>query len=143
MFNEAYRNAVKFLSEIPFINSGGCLYSAYAIQQVCRNSGMRIPQLVSLNYNEEVKYYTQNKAFVEGDNAKATSSAHFGWTFREAIRDSDGMVELWKYGATLKIPLQDSERFFRSAIIHGDWNPCFDRQVQVPKIEKELGVILM
>lgn len=136
------KEATKALSEIPCINFGGCLISAYAFYLHEQKAGRaKNLQLVALSYSED-SYYETNLAFLKGESQKATSSCHFGWTYNKGkvVYDCDGKVD--RYSIKLLIDKAKTDQFCKASLNDKDWNRRFDRKNSMPLVEKELGVEL-
>ena len=135
--------AIKYLGRIPNINHGGCLVSAFSFylneKKENRHEHLRI---VSINSNDN-RYEQNNRKYIEGKRRRADSSGHFGWTYDGVkVFDTDGLVRRkCKTEVRIVIPPEITEKFCRSALNHGGWNPLFNRK-HIPKIEKHLGIEL-
>lgn len=137
--------AVKKLSEIDYINMGGCLLAAYAVYLHCVKKAPRkfLPQIVQFGYDFDAKYKDHNLAFLNNEKDSATSDAHFGWTWDAGatVYDAFGMVGR-KYDYKLVIPSEATERFCVSSLNYGTWNWCFDRELELPIIADAFDIDL-
>lgn len=136
------RTAKKFLSKIRYLNSGGCLVSAYAFQQFCIKNGFEVPHLVALHYKSETKSIETNKKFIENKGSgKGQSAAHFGYSYGKQVYDSDGVIYTQKYDEKIRIPLELSKSFYETSMTNGGWNTMFNRG-NIPVIAEKFGVDL-
>lgn len=134
----------KKLKNIPNINSGGCLYAAYAIwlklqQEKLLNSKVVIVMYYNNDYCKEV-----NMKFLKGKRKNAESSTHFGISFNggKTVYDTKGLIREYKYCNTMIIDFHKTQEFCESALKHGNWNALFNRKQNVPMINKKLGLNL-
>lgn len=137
------KDVMKFLANVPNINSGGCLIAAYALYLFLKKQGVKSNfQIVTLdNRWEKIE---PNWEFINGNSENAESAWHFGWTFNggRTIYDCDGRIADHSYLLKLVIPKELTEKFCQSALKSGNWNHWFVRKVEVPKIEEKLGINL-
>ena len=126
----------KFLSSIPFINSGGCAISALAMYEVAKKLG--IDAHIIYLY-DDLERYSQNSYYKLVSRDQPRSCDH-------AICKIDGMyidcmqtvnTSNFNYAHILpKYVVIDS-------IIKDRWNPTFDRQRYLPVIETYIGKKLL
>lgn len=136
---------LKELNEIPNINSGGCLYAAYAVWLKLQQEGLLLnDKIVIVMYYDYDYHRDENMKFLENKTKQATSSTHFGLSFNggKTVYDSRGLIKGYKYCDTMIIDFDKTQSFCESSLKYGDWNPAFKRKSSVAQINKKLGLNL-
>lgn len=140
-----YFDARNYLANIPDINRGGCLVSAYAFQQFCQKNGYKVPTIVALHSWEEsvlTRNIQINHKFIATDGrTQAANAAHFGWTYGATIMDAKKTVPLSNYKEKIFIPTHLMPKLYKETMVWGNWNPAFHR-FWIPKIAEKLNVNL-
>jgi hypothetical protein len=161
---ELFNHILKLFNsiDIPYINYGGCLYSAYAVYRKLELEGKLNSDIAIVQLSSYSKYdIDHNLDFISGNNDKPISSSHFVLTFDggKTALDSNGIISIgddnnWsvkhklnydsssEYKYHLVIPQNMTETFSINALTYGGWNRDFCRATGVPMINKILGIDL-
>lgn len=143
--NEVVVEALEVLSEIPYINNGGCGFAAYSIYLYLKKHNM-LPEdfsIVYLNDDWDNEQYFYNQGFLTGNNPNATSCAHAVVFMEGRFIDSFGPYDpdYEDYGYRLFLTPDVIDAFMTDSLsCRQDWNSLFKRDEYVPLIEKELGI---
>lgn len=133
------------LNNISNINSGGCLYAAYAIYESLKKLNLhKNEDLVIIQFSYSKHQIKNNKDFINGETDTASSSSHFGISVDggKTAYDSEGLVEEGEYNYYLIIPNKMIEVFCNSSLQGGNWSSNFNRKIEVPKINILLQINL-
>lgn len=128
----------KKLRDIPNINCGGCLISAYSVYtKLINDPKIRIVQLSPHADDDNLE---NNRNFINGQAKYAYSGYHFGisFDFGKTVYDSNGLYT--SYVDCYIIPRHKTYEFCKKALFQGNWNRAFDRQTYVPQIFKKLKI---
>lgn len=135
---KSLEEVMDYLSNIPDINAGGCGISALAMYRwLKKHNLLNNTKFVYLHFSMS-EYEDNRLAMVNG--TKLFAPPHCVLEHNGILIDSDGEVDTYEFGEHhLTI---DDERVIVDSINSDDWNPSFDREKWVPKIEKRLGINL-
>lgn len=134
MKNKNFIKTMNKLSNIPYINYGGCGLAALVLYETAVKEKLN-PKIIFIQSDDYS--YDVNEAFKEGKIKKATSCNHAVIKINNKLYDSDGEYSLkGDYGFKLQ---EISKDHLLNSIIFGNWNPTFDRQKWLGKIEKMIG----
>lgn len=144
MMNEFY-DAVY---DIPKKNWGGCLFFCYVYLLMLEKYGLSTRRFHIVQYSAyNKKEILQNKKWLEGEEDFPTSSFHFTWVHNglEMDSESQGRENILKgrYRGVLRGSANTLKDFIEVALDdHDDWNPSFDREDAIKKLESRLGIDL-
>lgn len=134
------KKALEYLSNIPYINSGGCLVSAYAMFLNERRNGNHKVRIHAI----DIEYaLNRNIAFFNNTKELPISNRHYVWTYYKRGRfwDSNGVYKASRgFYKTLEIPEHLTDKFVELALQYGNWNKLFDRVNEIPKIESYFNI---
>jgi hypothetical protein len=138
----------KFLSKIPFIGRGGCGIAALAMYDVATEIGLS-PKIVYGYYDEGDINHTNNENY-KRIKSEDSDASEYAWSAPHVMLEIDGkkidcereytvseISRLWFIDfldqTITRDHLVDSIRNTKA------WNPSFDREEYIPKIEEHLG----
>ena len=134
----AYETVRHFLGKVPNINLGGCGISALVLFDHARAAGLE-PKII-FGYIPWAGGFDENQEYKRGIRPHAESAAHIFISIGDKDHDSEGEYEReghWKFDS------QITREHLVNAIRHGGWNPCFEREKWLPKIEQFIGYKLI
>lgn len=137
---KTFKEVQSFLSNIPYINCGGCGIAALAMFDAAVKEGYK-PRIHYL-YHHFCDDTTQktNEKYKRKEIDQAASCGHIILKIKGQFQDSKGEFEIdypWSDGGSV------SREHLVNSLIHGGWNECFDREQWLPKIEKYIGYKLL
>ena len=145
----------KYLNSIPYINCGGCGYSAYAIYLWLKKTNYPKINNVSFVYLysgiSDDYYYKTNESFIKGERSSATACSHI--MVNIGRKNGTKFIDSSPEGIDLKVSKYHSDCEFnvvrrhngidestlRNSLKHGSWNDIFDKK-NIKKIEKMLDI---
>lgn len=129
------------LGNIAYINAGGCGISALAMYRWLKAHNKLKKDTAFMYFDNCDETYCDNLKALKGQDAEPTSCSHVVLQHGKKYIDCYGEVRP-KYRYRYKLRIK-SESFVIASINNmGNWNPSFDREKNVPKIEKRLGIDL-
>jgi len=144
----------KFLNGIPYINCGGCGYSAYAIYLWLKKTNFeKIDKVKFVYLYSEVDYfYKTNEAFIKGERTNSTSSSHIMINLA-GRKNNTKLIDSSPNGVDLSISKYIDECEFtvtkrhndidesilRNSLKFGCWNSMFEKKY-IKKIERILDI---
>mgnify|MGYP007044048173 FL=1 len=135
------RNIAEALRDIdlPDINSGGCGIAALAALRLAKKHNEEV-NIVLLYKSDEKNWFESNQSLIKSGNIKdAFVPSHVAIIFDGITVDTSGIVEDYSYSYSQS---DISEDELITLINHGDWNDRFQRDKDIPRIEKILGINL-
>ncbi len=121
----------EFLLKIPYINNGGCGIAALSMFLASQNENTQVIYMYR-NYSESS--YKNNKRVLETGEGNAEAAEHVALLLENGvIIDCEKEVDIndYQYSNTTT-----DINFIINSIENGSWNPFFDRNKYLPKIEK-------
>lgn len=138
-----FKPLASYLDSIDNINYGGCGISAYFIYSLFKEQKKK-PEIVFL-YSPGSCRYDENNEALKG-NGHAQSCNHVMVKVGDTCYDSEGEHKFkdlfegdWAEYEHYHIV---NKKFLLEAIKKGRWNSMFDRDQEVPKMEKKIGINL-
>lgn len=134
----------KIISEIDSINRGGCGIAAYAVYLYLKEKDI-LPKsfrIVTLHCTD-MDNAAHNNRFIIGQEKNGVSANHIGFMIDNIIMDCKKIIDLTEYRSVVVIPRNKIVEYLISALTTSlDWNPSFNRNRQIPIIEKKLKIKL-
>lgn len=132
-----------YISGVNNINSGGCLFAAFAVYNVLKKEGLNSSDVVIVQLHSDSDLINWNQDFINGYGTKAYSSNHFvlsvdnGKTFigTEGIYRRREVLDKYDF----IIPNHKIDKFCENALVNGSWNKRFKRTKGVREINFMLG----
>lgn len=134
----------QYLSSIERINQGGCGVAALAMYKwLAKHDEIDHHFKFVFCYASYDEYtYVNNVGVLKNKIGKAIACEHIGIYYDDKYLDCNSELPLTRYG-TIQFVSYDQTWFIQNAINNiGSWNPAFNRNKWIPKIEKELGISL-
>jgi len=134
----------KFLDSIPYINGGGCGYSALAMYRWLEKHNYNMDEVsFTFLYISGDDSFSINEEFLMGLRAYPTSCSHVLIRIGDELYDSSGGLEFFKenwYVANRHDYLDID--FLLLSLKYGEWNDLFDRHAEIPKIAEKFSIEL-
>lgn len=138
---KSFNDLRNYLDEVPEINCGGCGYSAFFIYEFFKQEG-KSPEIVFF-YGYGNPNYDRNNDALKG-KGKPSACGHVMVKIGEKVYDSEGEHNFedaendWDNLYHI-VP----EDFLLKALANKNrWNSMFDRDQEVPEMEKKIGINL-
>lgn len=142
---DSFKSLREYLDSVPAINCGGCGYSAYFIYEFLKHKGKK-PEIAFI-YDPYNPHYHQNDAALNGEGEEPTSCAHVVIKIGDFCYDSTGIkkwqvvLDRWSDGCN-HYHIVDEEFLLKALDNRDEWNSFFDRDQEVPEMEKNTGIYL-
>lgn len=142
---KTFQEVREYLSNIPSIHFGGCGVSALAMGLWLENNGADMSnfKLVLLHSDYNIHKYQKNVSFIQGKSNTAESCTHviINWEGVDMDCSNEGKeVKFINSPFELRINFENYKKFLSNALNYGFWNPSFNREAWIPRIEKKLGI---
>ena len=137
-------DVLNFLSDIPTINQGGCVISAFAVYKwLKKNNSLSDDFAILYLHYWDSDDMEVNTAFLSGESEEVTSCSHAIFRYNGKLYDSNGEHSIQPGTVyTLEITVEHIDRFVQASLKSYNWNSSFNRHRFVPQIEKELELEL-
>lgn len=144
--NLSFESACKILSNIESISQGGCGIATLAMLRFCKKFS-KTPEnfkIVTLYppYVDVLNSFETNMNFVQDKSTEAVACYHIAFMVDNAIIDVKGAVNMTWYDKILILPEDKTESYLVTALNNYGWNSMFDREFNIPFIEKQLQISL-
>ncbi|MFO7969745.1 MAG: hypothetical protein R6U15_06550 [Candidatus Izemoplasmatales bacterium] len=130
----------KYLDDIPNINSGGCGVSALAMKKWLKKNKNKDVKIKFLYRGHEFAYMKNDEILKGNEKENLRAPAHCCIIYGKKHKDSTGDILLRDFSTRHEIP--NDKMFIDCVKDDSTWNPCFERDMYIPKIEKDLGISL-
>lgn len=139
-----FKQTINFLSEINYINRGGCGVAALALFHAAKKEG-KDPKIYFIYSSWDQDNIKTNEAFLKGKRKKATSCHHVVVKIGNRWYDAKGTPDMSLYfDSSWYIIKETPLKLLKSAVDNpGVWNPDFERKKFIPIIERFVGVELV
>jgi hypothetical protein len=145
---KSFKDAVRFLNSIPDINCGGCGIAAVSLYLWLKKNGYNVKNTKVVYLYSDSDSYRTNQSFLSNEDVYATSCEHAVLYHKGRYIDSRGVIDdnththprVSRYNMSHFIDFD--VKFFRASFSSDYWNDYFERQKEVPRIEKVLGIDL-
>ena len=130
------------LSQIPYINEGGCGISSLAMFMWLEERKLlgKDTKIIYLsNWSHE---HDTNARFIKGGTNEIDSCSHAIMYHNGKYLDCEEEIDVDRYLFRLDIPQKKTKHFILNSLRFASWNSRFDRKTQVPIIEKKLNLKL-
>lgn len=145
---KSFKDAIKFLDDIPTINDGGCGFAALSLYLWLKKNGYNVSktEIVYMHRHEDSSY-KDNKKFLENKSKRAGACSHAVLSHKGIFIDSSGVIsndsiyhpDSYSFNLFIKF----NEEFFKKSLSNmDDWNYMFNREQCVPIIERGFGIDL-
>lgn len=136
---EEFKSVLGFLNSIPYINQGGCAISALAMYRWLKANKMLNKKTSFYFLENDENQHMQNKRCLGLKNSNPISCDHAILNYNGILIDSRGEYNIRE---SYKLEIRD-ENFIVKAINNiRTWNYSFEREIQIPVIEMQLGIDL-
>ena len=143
---KSFKSLREYLNDVPFINCGGCGYSAFFIYEFLKSKDKK-PEIAFIYDGGNDNFDTNEAILKKHENLKPSSCAHAVVKVGEFAYDSSGIhkwqdtLDQWSEGNDLYHIV--TEDFLLKALANRiKWNDMFDRDQEVPVMEKKIGLNL-
>jgi len=145
---KSFKDAVRFLDSIPYINRGGCAISAVSLFLWLKKNGYNTQQTKIVYFYRHSSTYRTNQMFLSNKSKGASSCEHAVLYHKGCFIDSRGVIDKntnshprisdYKLSHYIDFDVQ----FFMSSFKSSNWNDDFMRVKHVPIIEETLDIDL-
>lgn len=132
-----FKQARRFLNNIPSINLGGCGLSALALYDAAKREGLK-PKIVYLYSWFDSEAQERNNKFKMGKLKKAYSCSHVLIKIGNKLWDSTGVISKSGLGFYRMDDTITRDHLVSSVNNKDVWNTCFQRRYWVSEISKML-----
>lgn len=133
---QTFEEVRNFLSNIPYINRGGCGVAALSMYRWLEKGKREIPKIVLLY--PDYSTYKENKEGLRQENTKLKAPLHCAIKYRDKIIDSTEEIVENIYSFQQIV----GKKEILKLINKGKWNNEFNREENIPLIERTLAVDL-
>lgn len=139
---KTFFDVCRFLKSIDNIDYGGCGVSALSMYRwLKKNNKLRGDEKFVFLYSPDSKpLFTMNQKFLKGKSSEMFPASHIGLLVDGNIIDAGGVLYLGWYNK--KHVISDEDVLVKSLRNYGQWNYCFKRNKNIPKISKTLEIDL-
>jgi hypothetical protein len=129
------------LSNITFINQGGCGISALSIYRwLGKNELLKGDEHFVYFYTTDDNTYETNEKYLKNDSDYISSASHIGIYIDGNVYDCNGLIKSNRY--TKKHTNIKEDVLIKSINNIECWNDMFYREKNIPYIEKKLKISL-
>jgi len=131
-----------YLADINYISNGGCGIAAYAMYLwLKKNDQLTDDFKFVFLYNGwgDEEYYENNLRVLKNRDGIPVAASHIGIFHNGIHMDCESEIKLTRYK---HIQFIEDEEFLVNALKSNSWNHLFDRDKQIPIIEKALDIDL-
>lgn len=130
------------IKDIPYKNSGGCLFFCYAFKRFFEQNGGNLSTFRIVQYHYYYEEMEHNLKWTK--NSIPIAMQHFTWTYEGKEYDGEGYRETYKadYRSVLDIPYDDLNEFCEIALLEDQWNLSFDRDNAIDVMKDTLHLDL-
>jgi len=132
----------QFLAGIPSINSGGCGIAAYVMAKKLEERGIT----VSCAFLDDVRFrFNTNKKALETNSLSSLRTPnHIVLQFEDFVFDCNGRFyyEEWIWYEKEDSLFNLNISVLPAVIHYSEWNPEFNREKEIPRIEESLKIDL-
>lgn len=137
---KTFKSLAGYLDSVKCINAGGCGVSAFFIYEFFKAKG-KDPK-IAFWHSDWDHWKDQNEAALKGEGEPCapghvvvkvgdvyydSKGAHLGTSYKESWTDEELIVD---------------EKFLLKALKADNWNDSFDRDQELPEMEKKIGICL-
>lgn len=139
LFNKpkTFEDLRKFLSDIPYINNGGCGIAALAMYFFLKDKGEQVNLVFFHKIHDAERAVSNIKVNIE-NGITASSANHCGIFYNGQFLDCDAILNPSSYLCVIFT----TDIIMREAVIKSQWNSDFDRGYYLSKIEEYIGFSL-
>lgn len=135
-----FNSLADYLREVDCINQGGCGIAAYFIYELFKEQGKK-PEIVFWHRSDD-KFYKKNYKAITTGKGKPVAPAHAMVKLNGFYYDADGRHTKDEFGWYWDKELVVNEKLLLESLKAKNWNDDFDRNQEVPLMEKKIGLNL-
>jgi len=124
-----------FLSSLPCINSGGCGIATLAMYRLLKSMAID-SKVVYMHSSYSLSSALNNLNFDAGNSAEPDAATHICLFYEGKFIDCNKEIDPSDYKYIL---FADEHKLLKSIKLTHKWNYEFDRESNIPEIEKFLG----
>jgi hypothetical protein len=133
----SFEDLRKYLSNIPYINNGGCGIAALAMYFFLKDKGEAVELVFFHKIFDAERALSNIKINIES-GVTASSANHCGIFYNGQFLDCDSILNPSNYLCIIFT----TDVIMREAVAKSQWNSDFDRDYYLPQIEKYIGFSL-
>ena len=135
------KDVQQFLNNISYINAGGCGIAALAMYRWLKQKKKLKKNTCIYFFYDDHHQYNTNKKYLLSNQGNPTSCSHAVLYHSGKFIDSkDFLYDISRYSYNTKIT--DEHFLIESLNNIDDWKSCFERDIEIPKIQKKLNIDL-
>jgi len=124
-----------FLSNLPSINEGGCGIAALAMYKLLQSIGIE-SKIVYMHKSYALSSALNNLNFDAGNSVQPDAATHICLFYEGKFIDCNKEIDPSEYKYIL---FADESKLLKSLKLAHRWNSDFNREQNIPEIEKFLG----